>query len=123
MTIKNNKALLPVALLVQHVLLFSSYGFSRLLPIVHMGERSWPLYFFVLDAITLFLLLIAVIQFFRSKAKWWLYWVLIVILLFFPLINVKATFSDLNRRLCRDPKCNSYISGPDLSNIDLKWEN
>jgi hypothetical protein len=64
--------------------------------------------------------LIAVIQFFRSKARQWLHWVLIIVLLLFPLINIWATFSDLNRKLCRDPKCTSYISGPDISNIELK---
>lgn len=120
MAARYSKILLSVALVVHHLLLFSSYSFSNLLPIVHMGERSWPLYFFILDVITLFLVLVAAIQFFKSRVKRSLYWVLIVFLLIFPLMNVLATFSDLNSKLCVDPECNSYIPGPDFSNIKIK---
>lgn len=113
---------LPAALVVHHLLLFTSYGFYRLLPIVHMGERSWPLYFFVLDGLTLVLVLVAIAQFFRSKVKEPLYWFLIILLFLFPLINVWATFSDLHRKLCGDPQCTSFIPGPDVSKMELKWE-
>lgn len=119
---KNKKLLLLIAIWVHYLLLFSSYSVYSLLPIVYMGERSWPLYFFILDGITVVLVILTGIVFLYSKTKKQIYWIFVFTFLIFPLINIYATFSDLNRKLCADPQCNLYLTGPDLKNIELKWE-
>jgi hypothetical protein len=107
-----------------YILFFPEYQLAPLLPIVKMGERSWPLYFFLLDALAIGLLLFIIIQLIKNlleKNKYILLWLLFISLLIYPLINVFATYDDLTRKYCRTPECTSYIPGPDLKSIRLHW--
>jgi hypothetical protein len=96
-----------------------------------MGEHSWPLYFFLLDGLVLFT---TGYFFFFIISNCWrggrfhvrsLLWLFAGLLLIFPLTTVRATYSDLTNKYCKEfknQKCVRYIPPPDLKNIRLIWE-
>ncbi len=114
-----------------YIISIPSYSISRMLPIVQMGERSWPLLFFLLDGLVL--LATGLFLFFIIPSLWKVrpfrvrsfLWLFAGLLLIFPLITVMATYSDLTRELCKEhknQKCVRYIPPPDLKNIRFTWE-
>ncbi len=115
-----------IVLGILYFLLFTSYGIYRIFPIVHLGPyRSWPLYFFFLDGITLIITvidLVGIVSSILKKQKDILVWLLIVFLLGWPLFNVGATYHDITREYCLDPSCTTYMPGSDLTSIYLNWE-
>ncbi|MBP9759703.1 hypothetical protein KBD45_08480 [Candidatus Dojkabacteria bacterium] len=116
MKFKRIGQIIVVAIIIQYILLFTEYSFDYILPYVQMGTRLWPLYFFILDFVTIILIVISLIYAFYDKTK--LKW-LIIVLLFFPILMVIATYSDLSVRYCTTPACVDYQEPLDLSNIKL----
>ena len=82
--------------------LLPSYEFQLdILPIVHIGSHSWPLYFFVMDAITLIsLILLAIILYteYHRNDRLDIESILTPSLLIYPLINLYASIVDLTTR-------------------------
>lgn len=112
-----NKDLIIIpAIAVQYVLLFTEYSFDYLLPIVQMGTRSWPLYFFILDFITIVLTILSLVHIVKTKTK--LKWIIIALLIF-PLFMITTTYSDLTVRYCTTPSCETYQEPLDLKSIQL----
>lgn len=105
-----------IVIAIQYVLLFTEYSFDYLLPVVQMGTRSWPLYFFVLDFITIILTILSLVYIFKTKTK--LKWIIITLLIF-PIFMITVTYSDLTVRYCTTPSCVAYQEPLDLSNIRL----
>lgn len=105
-----------IAIAIQYILLFTEYSFDYLLPVVQMGTRSWPLYFFVLDFLTIILSISSLVYIVKTKTK--LKW-LIIALLIFPLFMITATYSDLTVRYCTTPSCVDYQEPLDLKSIHL----
>ncbi len=68
------------------------------LGIINLGHgHSWPLSFFLMDALVITLtitFLVMAVQGLRKKALK-LYWVLFIILLYYPLLSVWSTLQDL----------------------------
>lgn len=102
----------------------TSYEWMHILPYVKMGEKSWPLYFFIIDLLGL-LLIIAVILFFVKsfKIRKTPVWIVPLILLFLPILIIYSTYHDLTRKLCTTGTCEEYLPGPDPSKIELVWDN
>lgn len=66
------------------------------LGIVNLGNgHSWPLAFFVMDVIVIASIVLFIVQTIRSLKKKELHWLLLGVLLFYPLITVWATLQDL----------------------------
>lgn len=104
------------AIAIQYVLLFTQYSFDYLLPVVQMGTRSWPLYFFILDFITIILTILSLVYIVKTKTK--LKWIIIALLIF-PLFMITTTYSDLTVRYCTTPSCEAYHEPLDLKSIQL----
>ncbi len=117
---------------VWYILSPSQYSTYRILPIVQMGEHSWPLYFFLLDGLALIIIglyIFLLIPNFRKGGRSRLrslLWLFAGLLLIFPLISILATYSDLTNKYCKKLKngteCVQYLPPPDLKNIRLVWE-
>lgn len=94
-----------------------------------MGERSWPLYFFILDVITLALAFVTIsstIIAAKHKRKDFFLWLFVNLLLIFPLLTgPMATYQDLTQTYCtnltNDNICTSYMPAPDLKAIHFSW--
>lgn len=104
-------------------------SWAHILPIVSMGERSWPLYFFLLDALAIGLILflfIQVIKLFIKKSKFIFVWAGFMILLIWPVLTVFATYNDLTQRLCRSSdtlgNCKTVLPGPNIKTLQLRYE-
>jgi H+/Cl- antiporter ClcA len=117
---------------VWYILSPSEYSNYHILPIVQMGEHSWPLYFFLLDGlalITMGLYIFLLISNYRRARRSHLrslLWLFAGLLLIYPLIGVMATYFDLTNKYCEELKngteCVRYVPPPDLKNIRLIWE-
>ncbi len=117
---------------VWYILSPSEYSDYHILPIVQMGEHSWPLYFFLLDGIALLatgLYIFILISNYRKEGRFSapsLLWIFVGLLLIYPLISVWATYFDLTNKYCKELKnhteCVRYFPPPDLRNIRLVWE-
>src|SRR5437660_1278901 len=103
-----NKVIVFILLIVGWSILYlPEYAIYRILPIVRMGERSWPLYFFLVDTFALFT---AGFFAFLLISKCWkngrfsvrgLLWLLLGLLLFYPLYMVYISYNDLTAKLCK----------------------
>jgi hypothetical protein len=96
--------------------------------VVHMGERSYPLYLIVMDTLAWVAAAFWVwvlLRHIRTRTRISLEWILLGLLLAYPLTNVYAAYSDLTGELCKETKgekCVRYVSAPDLHAIKLTWE-
>jgi hypothetical protein len=111
-----------------YILSIPSYKIYRILPIVQMGERSWPLYFFLIDSLalvaTVFWIVILISRY-NQKKRFSLWWILLGLLLIFPIKAVYSTYSDLTVKLCKEwdgQNCIQYVPPPDLRSIKFVWE-
>jgi hypothetical protein len=118
----------PTLAVVISILYATSYHIYRILPIVQMGERSWPLYFFLIDDLSLIgvIFLIVRISLNTQKSRYFLVQlVLLCLLLAFPVVSIYITYSDLTGVLCKESirqKCIHYVHAADLRNIKFTWE-
>lgn len=127
----HTKTVFFLLIAVWYTLTIPQYNIYRILPIVQMGERSWPLYFFLLNGLVLFT---TGLFFFLIISNCWrggrfhvrsLLWLFAGLLLIFPLFTVKVTYSYLTGKLCKehkDVKCIRYVPPPDFKNIRFTWE-
>ncbi|OGH38539.1 hypothetical protein A3F59_02025 [Candidatus Roizmanbacteria bacterium RIFCSPHIGHO2_12_FULL_38_13] len=112
-----------------YFLAWTEYDYEKMLPQVHMGAyNSWPLYFFLIDTFAIGLVLFyGSILWVNRKSKQLFRYVLLGLLLLYPLLLIYATYDDLYSRVCikLDPvarNCKEYRPHPDLSNIYFEWE-
>ncbi len=114
--------------LIWYILGFTSYDVYKILPNVKMGEyHSWPLYFFLIDIFATFGLIIFYgrIVWTNRKSKHIFFYILLGLLLIYPLLIVHATYDDLYSSFCLklDPinyNCLKYRPPPDFRNISLE---
>ena len=127
MAIKPSKSAFLYLLLMWNILYLSSYTIYRILPIVQMGERSWPLLFFLVDALALVIAvfwLFILVSDYEKKKQISYEWLMLLLLLIYPLFTVYTTYSDLTMKLCKKwekESCIQYIPPPNLKVVKFTW--
>lgn len=123
--LKSTRKAFFLFIIIWYSLLVPSYYAYGIMPIVHMGQRSWPLYFFLMDAFALisavFVILIITIDYYKRR-RLSSEWIILILLLIYPLVTTYMTYVDLTTKLCNTYACKSAIPSPDLRSIYFSWE-